>query len=360
MFDISPDHAIGIYAGLVALAVLLVTLRIRTARRSVPGTVVGASVLIGVSGAIHLGLITTHLREPVTAALFMVNGIAACALSQAYTWRWWRLVSASLLTSTLLGYLVYIAIGFDSPDQVAVTTKLMELTALGLVLIPVRGEAGRARRTVRWASLGIAIPLLTLVTTATVWVVDLARPDSQHVHPGAILQATNAEPTPEQVAAAAQLYSATEAAIAPYRDWHAAWAAGYRPGDPQNMPSTHWMNQRNVDSGYVLDPNHPQGLVYANTKHGPVLLGAMYQMKHLGQFGPDPGGPLTAWHEHQNICFTPFGFAFSFMTPLATCPLGSIDISAPPMLHVWIVNNPQGGRFAVDIDSQVVKRIDQS
>jgi len=30
----------------------------------------------------------------------------------------------------------------------------------------------------------------------------------------------------------------------------------------------------------------------------------------------------------------------------------------PPMLHVWIVDNP-GGPFAVDIDSKVVKQIDQ-
>jgi len=145
---------------------------------------------------------------------------------------------------------------------------------------------------------------------------------------------------------------------APYRDWHAAWAAGYRPG-PQNTPSTHWMNQPYVDASYVMDPRRPQGLVYANTEHGPMLLGAMFQMQHIGQFGPDPGGPLTAWHQHQNICITPLGFEFSLMTPTATCPIGSIDISVPPMLHVWIVDNPRGP-FAVDIDSKVVKQIDQS
>jgi hypothetical protein len=125
------------------------------------------------------------------------------------------------------------------------------------------------------------------------------------------------------------------------------------------MDSQHWINQGYVKAGYVLDPAHPQGLVYANTHHGPVLLGAMFQMKQLGQFGPDPGGPLTAWHQHLNICFTPFGAGeFSLMTPFATCPLGAIDISAPAMLHVWIVDNPKGGPFAVDIDPDVVKRID--
>jgi hypothetical protein len=44
------------------------------------------------------------------------------------------------------------------------------------------------------------------------------------------------------------------------------------------------------------------------------------------------------------------------MGPFATCPLGSIDLSAPPMLHVWIVDNP-GGPFAVDIDPSAVAAV---
>jgi hypothetical protein len=358
MFDISPDHAVGIYAALLALPIALLALKIRRPS-GVPGTVLGASVLMAMSGAIHLGLVWTHLGETITAWLFVMNGVAYLVLSQLYTWRWWRLLSAGLITATLLGYLGYIVLGFDTPDQVSVATKLLELTALGLVLVPVRGERGKPHRTARWSTLGVALPVLTMVTTAVVWIDDLARPDAQHVHAGAVLQATNDVATPDQEAAAQKLYDETAAAIAPYGDWHAAWAAGYRPGGSQTMPSTHWMNQRYVDAGYVLDPRHPQGLVYANSKHGPVLLGAMFQMKRLGEFGPDPGGPLTAWHQHRNICFTPFGFEFSLMTPTSTCPLGAIDISAPAMLHVWIVDNPSG-KFAVDIDPKVVKQIDQA
>jgi hypothetical protein len=358
MFDIAPDHAIGLYAGLLALPLALIAIRLRPARRSVPGTVLAASVLLAMSGATHLALISTHVTEPFTSWLFLANGAGYIALSFAFTWRWWRLASASLLIATLVGYVVWIAIGLDSPDQVALATKLIELTALGLVLVPVRGERV-THRSWRWASLGVAVPLLTLIATSTIWIVDLARPDPQHSHAGAVLQATNDVATPQQVAAAAQLYSVTKAAILPYEDWHKALAAGYKPGQDLGG-SSHWMNQRNVDAGYVMDPNHPQGLVYANSKHGPVLLGAMFQMKRIGQFGPDPGGPLTAWHQHENICVTPIGFEFSLMTPFATCPLGAIDISASPMLHVWIVDNPKGGPFAVDIDSEVVKSIDRA
>jgi hypothetical protein len=358
MFDIAPDHAIGLYAGLVALPLALIAIRLRPGRHRVPGTVLGASVLMAMAGAIHLGLITTHRNEPLTTLLFLANGTGYVALSLAFTWRWWRLASASLLVATLLGYLVWIAIGLDSPDQVALATKLLELTALGLVLVPARREP-KAHRTWRWASLGVAVPLLTIVTTSTVWIVDLARPNPQHSHAGAVLQATNQVATPEQVAAAAQLYAATKAAILPYEDWHKAWTAGYRPGGNVGG-STHWMNQRYVDAGYIMDPNRPQGLVYADTKRGPVLIGAMFQMKHIGQFGPDPGGPLTAWHQHENICVSPIFFEFSLMTPFATCPLGAIDLSVSPMLHVWIVDNPIGGPFAVDIDPKVLKSIDRS
>ena len=356
MFDIAPDHAIGFLVGLIALPVAIVAVRLISAGKSVPGTAKAAAVLMAMSGAIHLGLISTHREEPVTAVLFLLNGTAYIALSAAVGWRWWRPASSALLTATVLGYLVYIALGFDTPDQVALATKLIELTALGLVLVPVNGESRPRDRAWYWATLGAGLPLLTVLTGATVWGVDLARPDAEHRHAGAILQATNNVPTAEQTEAAARLYADTKAALDPYMDWHQAWAAGYRPGGPANMPSTHWMNETFVKAGYVMDPHRPQGLVYANTKRGPVLLGAMFQMQNLNQFGPDPGGPLTAWHQHENICFSPLGFEFSLMTPFAICPFGSFDLSAPPMIHVWVVDNP-GGPFAVDIDPAAVAAV---
>jgi hypothetical protein len=358
MFDISPDHAIGLYAGLLALPVALIVMWLRPARNSVPGTVQAASVLMTVSGAIHLGLISTHLGERLTAVLFILNGIAYIGLAQMFTWRWWRPAAAALVLATIFGYLGFIALGFDTPDQVALATKLLELITLGLILVPVRGYARPRDRAYSWALVASGLPVLTLVSGAAIWGIGLATPDAQHVHAGAVLQATNAVATPEQVAAAAQLYSETKAATLPYQDWHQAWAAGYRPGST-SMPSTHWMNAAYVKAGYVMDPNRPQGLVYANSKHGPVLLGAMFQMQHINQFGPDPGGPLTAWHQHENICFTPLGFEFTFMTPYATCPLGSIDLSVSPMLHVWFYKT-SGGPFAVDIDSSVVAAVDRS
>ena len=360
MFSVSAEHAIGLFAGLGALPIAVVMLRFNRAWRVATGTVKAAAVLMLVTAAVHIALVPHHLHEePITSLLFVINGAMFIALAFATGWRHWRLASAALLVATILGYLVYVAGDLEGPDQVGLATKLVELTALGLVLVPVAGETGRVHRTTRWLALGVSLPVLLIATSASLWIVDLVRPDARHIHAGAVLQSTNPVATQAQWDAANALYRETKAAIAPYADWHKAWAAGYRPGGPDNQPSTHWMNQRYVDARYVMDPQHPQGLVYANSKHGPVLLGAMFEMKKIGQFGPDPGGPVTAWHQHENICFTPFGFEFSLLTPTATCPLGAISISAPPMLHVWIVNNPSGP-FAVDIDPKLVKAIDQA
>jgi hypothetical protein len=83
----------------------------------------------------------------------------------------------------------------------------------------------------------------------------------------------------------------------------------------------------------------------------------MYQMPRSGQWGPDPGGPLTQWHQHEGICFSPFGFEFSLETPFWTCPVGSASITTPPMLHVWIIDNGKAGPFSADLDKTVQREL---
>lgn len=360
MYDVAPSHAIGLIAGLIALPVAILLIRLSRVHRRAAATVQIACVLMVVTGVVHLALIPHHLvSDPLTSVLFFGNGVLFIELALAVRWRWWRVASASLLVVTILAYLFYVDARLEGPDQVGLTTKLVELTALGMVLVPVPGERPMRDRPWYWALLATGLPALIVLSGGTVWIEALAHPDARHVHAGAVLQSTNQVPSAAQQEAATNLYEQTAAHIAPYMDWHAAWAAGYRPSGSTSMPSTHWFNAAYANDRYVMDPQHPQGLVYANSKHGPVLLGAMFQMPHIDQFGPDPGGPLTAWHQHENICFSPLGLEFSLMTPYATCPIGAIDVTAPPMLHVWIIDNPQG-RFAVDIDPKVVAAIDRT
>jgi hypothetical protein len=201
--------------------------------------------------------------------------------------------------------------------------------------------------------------MLASVTTLGIWVGGLAHPDALHAHAGAILQPVAEVATPEQRVAAARLLSDTRASIARYQDPGAAIAAGFEPGAISSAdPLRHFENKANANA--ILDPRHPQALVYAQTKHGLRLIGAMYQMQRAGQWGPAPGGPLTQWHQHEGICFSPFGFEFSFETPFWTCPVGSTSITTPPMLHVWIIDNGKEGPFAADLDKTVQQQLQGS
>ncbi|TMD36600.1 MAG: hypothetical protein E6I95_02440, partial [Chloroflexi bacterium] len=165
MYNVSPPHLIGLVGGMIALPIALWALRFHPRWRSVPGTVRAAAVLMAVSAGVHLALIPHHLAaEPLTSVLFLFNGAAFITLAVSFTSRWWRLASAGLLVATVFGYLFYVAIGLEGPDQVGIATKLVEVTTLGLALVPVRGEVGRTHRSWRWASLGVAMPLLLVIT----------------------------------------------------------------------------------------------------------------------------------------------------------------------------------------------------
>jgi hypothetical protein len=366
MWDLAPDHAAGLVGGLMAALAWLLAVRFVPSQRfrrryaAAPGSVRAAALLMVVTAGVHLALVPGHLDDsPFTALTFLVNAAAFTTVAiAAFSAWWWRRAAATLLVATILAYLFYLVVGFEGPDQVGIATKLVELTALGLALVPVPHEQRPAHRGLRWAAVAVAMPALTVLTGLTVWGVDLLRPAAGHHHVGAVVQATASHPTPQQRERADRLFSETSAAIAPYRDWRVAWAAGYRP-PRQTGGAVHWMNPAYA-GGPILDPRRPQGLVYVRGRSGWVLTGAMFQMPHLGQFGPDPGGPLTAWHAHENICLSPVGPAFGLATPYASCPLGAVAISAPAMLHVWIVDNPAGGPFAIDLDPKTIRALQQA
>src|SRR5260370_5190656 len=211
MYNVNPEHAIGLIGGLVALVIALAAMRLHPRWRSVPGTVRAAAVLMIVTAGVHLALIPHHLaHDPLTSVLFLLNGIAFIALAVSFTWRHWRLASAGLLIATVIGYLLYVGVGLEGPDQGGIATKLIEVTALGLALVPVRGEARPTHRSWRWVGLGVAMPLLIVMTGATVWIVDPAPPDAPHLHPGALLPSTNYLPTPAHGAAAPPPFHQTD------------------------------------------------------------------------------------------------------------------------------------------------------
>jgi hypothetical protein len=367
MYDIATDHAVALSAAVALLAFFPVfvralsflagrrvafAVRVRDAYATTPAMAKLAAVLMLLSGGIHLALVPGH--EGITGLLFVIDGLGFIALGiVAFLTTWWRRPAALWLVATILAYIVWVIAGWETPDQIGIACKLIELVALGLVLRLNRRVGGSWLRRAWRAT---AFPLVALLTTLGIWVGGLAHPDTLHAHAGALLQPVSAVATPEQRAAAARLLADTKASLARYQDPAAAIAAGYKPGAASGVdPLLHFQNQANAHA--ILDPQRPQALVYARTPTGLRLIGAMFQMPRLGQWGPDPGGPLTQWHQHEGICFSPFGIEFSFETPFWTCPVGSTSITTPPMLHVWVIDNGKNGPFAADLDKTVQREL---
>jgi hypothetical protein len=168
--------------------------------------------------------------------------------------------------------------------------------------------------------------------------------------------------TGAQLQTALQLIEATKAAVAKYADRQAAINAGYKPMEPEGLAIMHYVNAAYFTDADILRPEHVQSLIYYNSARGPVLIGAMYIMPNLATPGPEIGGSLTVWHIHDNLCFdrtTGVIVAFThdgssnITDKSGTCPAGSSNRSTPEMLHVWLIENPDGP-FGSDMAPEVL------
>ena len=170
------------------------------------------------------------------------------------------------------------------------------------------------------------------------------------------------EPTAAQQAAAVSLVNQTVAAVQPFESLAAAKAAGYVPITPTGAPVVHYANLSYLASPQTLDPNAIESLVYANTPHGAILVAAMYAMANnqVGATPPMPGGCLTEWHIHTNLCFSSTsGVVVATENSSGACPTGSTNHITQPMIHVWLAPL-SGGPLVVDApDTQVVAAAEQ-
>jgi hypothetical protein len=171
---------------------------------------------------------------------------------------------------------------------------------------------------------------------------------------GHVMQTPNctANATSTQTLGAFQYVQATTAAVAKYKDINVAKADGYIPITDTAYPVVHYINLSYMKSQYVMDPNHVQSLVYANTPYGSVLVAAMYLMPRNNDPGPMPYGCLVQWHAHSNLCMNLSAHEFTGFTP---CAPGTFNLKTQVMTHVWQVP-VAGGPLAIDpSDLQVVQ-----
>jgi hypothetical protein len=172
-----------------------------------------------------------------------------------------------------------------------------------------------------------------------------------------------AAPTAAQQKAAVSFVDTSWQDAKKYQSLAVAKAAGYRPITPAGAPIVHYLNRAyyvaTVRGGPILNTVDPQSLVYANTPKGAVLVGAMYITCPRCPT-PQPGGCLTQWHVHTNLCLTGSLDVVGAVGPgNPICPPGSANRVTPPMIHVWFVPIP-GGPTAIDApDQQIVQAAEQ-
>jgi hypothetical protein len=170
--------------------------------------------------------------------------------------------------------------------------------------------------------------------------------DSHDTMPGATARDHHARggdvasATPEQRAAAQRLLDDTIAATAAYRDPAAAEAAGYvflLDGPPHVY---HVPNPAYRRDGRVLDPEHPESLLYVRNPadESLVLVGVVYRMEEPGKPGPTIGGPITVWHDHSG-CLDHSSRTRTEAPPDGTCPEGTITRTGVDMMHVWFTGD---------------------
>jgi hypothetical protein len=175
--------------------------------------------------------------------------------------------------------------------------------------------------------------------------------------------ACTATPTKPQQAATVSMVNTSWNDAKKYQSLAAAKAAGYVPITPSGDSVVHYLNtayyQQVLKGGPVLNYQDPQSLVYANTANGAVLVAAMYITSNNGPT-PQPGGCLTQWHVHTDLCLTGTLDVVGGVGPgQTTCPPGSSNRVTPAMIHVWFVPIP-GGPTAIDApNDQVVQAAEQ-
>ena len=208
-----------------------------------------------------------------------------------------------------------------------------------------------------------AAPSVRLATTTPAG--DITMPDTSMDMPGMRMASStpcDAAPTTAQQQAAVKFVDSSWQDAKKYQSLAAAQAAGYVPITPSGARVVHYLNRAyylaTVRGGPVLDLTDPQSLVYANTAHGPVLVAAMY-ITSPGGPTPQPGGCLTQWHVHTNLCLAAGRVVGVTGSRPAACPAGSANRVTPAMMHVWYVPIP-GGPTAIDAtNAQVVQAAEQ-
>ena len=153
------------------------------------------------------------------------------------------------------------------------------------------------------------------------------------------------DPTPEQKKAADDLVRRCHES-AEKHGWY-DFAKGTADGFKLKVSDeTHYNNIDFLFDDNVLDPDRPEYLMYYDAPNGKgkVLAGFMFVPRSNTEEGPQIGGNLTRWHYHtwpKPICLVK-GILDTGPVKDGKCETGSPATRSPEMMHVWLLDHPQG------------------
>ena len=170
-----------------------------------------------------------------------------------------------------------------------------------------------------------------------------------------------AEPTFSQEINATQYVQATSEAVAPYANVAAATAAGYVAVSPVDYPVVYYVNPAieaaNAAAKRTLNPEHVDGLIYAQTPSGQeVLAAAMYVLPSTLRKPPMPFGALVQWHQRTEVCGPLTGSADVLnITGVTPCGSDSVQRPTPYLTMVWQIPVAGGPTAIQPPDIQIVE-----
>jgi hypothetical protein len=112
-------------------------------------------------------------------------------------------------------------------------------------------------------------------------------------------------------ARADKLVEELRTALAKYKDYHVAEAAGFKPFHPEfKTPVVHFTKRwYAIKAVFTFNPTEPTSLLYRHTPDGGYeLIGAMYTApRRWSEDQLNARVPLSVarWHQHINLCFPP-------------------------------------------------------
>jgi hypothetical protein len=159
----------------------------------------------------------------------------------------------------------------------------------------------------------------------------------------------NHPPTAEQRAAAENLIARNRQANAVrFATTAQARAAGFISIGDEMSGVAHYEHPQWRRDGRELDVNYPEALVYKSaTGRLQTVMYILEPGKTMNDV-PDIAGNLTVWHGHGDLCWKssnpddPNYLKLDGVNVGGRCVGGGVLRVEPPMLHVWIVDNPCG------------------